>query len=388
MGRHRHHDVSSHSDSDEDSRVDKREIHYKERRRHRETTGEPRRSGEEKNLSERKMESSKSRSHRKTKGSGSKRDVKKEARESRRARRESNKSERKEREESRKKQESEARKVRKEERKARNAIREAKKSERKTQKELMKQQAESREIENQERKSKKENGKLRFDFGSEIEREIEKALDFPVCIKVTHGGFWMTNTNGMHYATNDNTCDRNSVILSKDCLLYVYKLALRHLLLSMKALTPDDIDPANLVPHIKVRKNKDDPFSNHATMQHKRYVICEDQISVKNDFMIVEIDAKKDLHFTMIHSRGLGRRVDLMDCFKKVLRLLNTHPELIDKYINLEYFGAHCHDFWYEDSKDNYPLNVEAPPEYVSKRTIDTYDQLRVSAAGSIIRAG
>lgn len=382
MGRHRHH-TSSQSDSEEDSNNNKREIHYRERRHHRQTHNNSSQPKEEMQVqtqtSKNRPESSKSRNHRKTTGSGSKRNVKKEARESRRAIRESKKSERNEREQSRK-EDREAREARKAERRARKAEREAIKAEKKS-----KNESRTRETESQEkkRKSTNENNKLKFNLGT----EIEKALDFPVCIKITHAGFWMTNSNGMHYATNDDTCDRNSVMLSKDCLLYVYKLALRHLLLSMKAISPDDIDQANLVPHIKVRKNKDDPFSNHAIIQNKRYIICEEQVSAKNDFMIVEVDSKKDLHCTMIYCKGLGRRVDLMDCFKKVLQLLNTYPELIDKYVNLEYFGAHCHDFWYEDSKENYPHNVEAPAGYASQRTIDNYDQIKVSAAGSILRA-
>lgn len=223
--------------------------------------------------------------------------------------------------------------------------------------------------------------KLQFDLGP----TIDQALDLPVLVQVNHSGFWLTNDNGIHYATQDEKCDRNSVMLSKDCLLYIYKLALRHLLLSMKAIIPDDIDSANLVPHIRVRKDSTDPFSKHNAIQNKKYIITEEQVSIKKDFMILEIDSKKDLHCTLIYCKKLGERVDLMDCFKKVLKVLNTYPELIDKYFRLEYFGSNCHDFWYDDSESNYPFNVEAPPAYIPKKPSNPQDNVKVSAAGSII---
>ena len=90
-------------------------------------------------------------------------------------------------------------------------------------------------------------------------------------------------------------CDKNSIMLKNDCLFYIYKLALRHLLLSMKVITPKQIDAANLVPHIKVRENKNDSFSKYKIMQDKKYVISDKEVSVKKDFITLEVDRDNDL---------------------------------------------------------------------------------------------
>ncbi len=84
-------------------------------------------------------------------------------------------------------------------------------------------------------------------FGTFLKLDVESELDLPVCLQVEYDGFWTTN------------CNRNSVILKPNSLLYVYKLAFRHLLLSMNVITPHDIDSQNLVPHIVVRKSNTDP---------------------------------------------------------------------------------------------------------------------------------
>lgn len=94
-------------------------------------------------------------------------------------------------------------------------------------------------------------------------KAIANAPSLPVFFQFSHQGFWITDKNGQHVPTTDKKCNRNSVMLRNDCLLYVYKLALRHFLLSIKAVQPNQIDPANLVPHTVVRKNSNDPFSKY-----------------------------------------------------------------------------------------------------------------------------
>lgn len=68
---------------------------------------------------------------------------------------------------------------------------------------------------------------------------IPAGRDFPVVVEVKHSGFWMTSLSGVHMSTNEVNCKNNSVMLTPDCLLYVYKLALRHLLLSTKVIATD-----------------------------------------------------------------------------------------------------------------------------------------------------
>src|SRR5437868_15386110 len=89
-----------------------------------------------------------------------------------------------------------------------------------------------------------------------LDNEVNKKPDLPILVEITHCGFWITDNSGTHITTTNQQCDRNSVMLSHNCLLYIYKIALRHLLLSTKIITPQDIDPANLIPHVKVRNNK------------------------------------------------------------------------------------------------------------------------------------
>jgi hypothetical protein len=155
----------------------------------------------------------------------------------------------------------------------------------------------------------------------------------------------------------------------------------------MKVISPSDIDGANLIPHIKVRNNKNDPFSKHKEVQHKKYIINEDQISAKKDFLIVEVDSKKDLHCTMIYCKKIGAKVDLFDCFKKIIKVLNTYPELIIQYAELPYFGQECINFWHNDAPENYPFNVKLPDGYTTKSdTVPNYDNIKTTLGGSILQ--
>jgi hypothetical protein len=214
---------------------------------------------------------------------------------------------------------------------------------------------------------------------------ICEAKDFPICVQIKHWGYWMTDANGYHYGTTDKTCERNSIRLTDDCLLYVYKIALRHLLLSMKIISPHEIDAGNLVPHIKVRNNKDDAFSKYDIIQEQKYIIGIDKLSAKNDFLIMELDAVKDLHFTLIYSKKIGKKINLIDALKKVIKVLNTYPELVNQYSNLTYFGNNCHDFWYNDATENYPFNINPPEDYKSETNLIDIGSIKISPAGSIL---
>lgn len=214
---------------------------------------------------------------------------------------------------------------------------------------------------------------------------------FPLYVEFKHRGFWITNSEGIHEPTLDEQCNRNSVMLANDCLLYVYKLALRLFvyasidkeLLSMKVITPYDIDPANLVPHVMVRKNPIDPFSKYKNIQGERFIITEAMISVKSDFMIVELDEKRDLHMTLIYSKKIKIRVNLIEAFKHVLQILNSYPQLIQEYASLPYFGQNATEYWYENP-NSFPSQINVPAGYVPKPKLIRIPS-NVSAAGTIL---
>ena len=209
-------------------------------------------------------------------------------------------------------------------------------------------------------------------------------MHFPICIETKHRGFWITNSNGIHVSTTDIKCDRNSVMFTNDCLLYIYKLALRHFLLSMKIINPSDIDAANLVPHMVIRKNNLDPFSKYDEIQNKKYVITDSMISVRNDFMLIEIDEQKDLHFTLIYKKKIKEKINLLKALKTVIAVLNEYPNLINEYGQLSYFGQDAINYWY-DVPESYPFNIIPPANYERKVTSETiYPE--TTSAGSIIR--
>lgn len=220
-----------------------------------------------------------------------------------------------------------------------------------------------------------------------INQKLQSSLDLPVCIEVVHSGFWITDNSGVHKSTLDETCDRNSIMLTSESLLYVYKVALRHYLLSLHVISPCNIDPANLIPHIKVRDNKNDSFSKYKLMQNKRYIIDVNKLSARKDFLTIELDEVKDLHCTLIYSKKIGDKIDLIAAFKTIIRLLNSFPNLIDEYKKLDYFGQMNINYWYENS-DKYPFNIQLPVDYVPPEEEDDnsfFDSLKLSAAGSIL---
>ena len=233
--------------------------------------------------------------------------------------------------------------------------------------------------------SRGRNNKDSYDISyPRIFNEIINYKSLPICAALTHSGFWTTDREGNHIASSDKNCNRNSVMLSPGCLFYVYKIAFRHLLLSMKIIEPSDIDPANLVPHIVIRKNKDDPFGNmkYDQIQNEKFLISETDLSVKSDFIIMELDKKRDLHMTLIYSKGIKRKIDLVEAFGNVIKLLNRNHNLIYLYSGLNNFGAAEIDYWYETG-NLYPNNVIIPDDYV--KVVKETPVITVTAAGSVI---
>ena len=212
---------------------------------------------------------------------------------------------------------------------------------------------------------------------------VRQARDLPLLVTIQHEGFWITDKNGRHSSTEDETCDRNSVMLAPNCLLYVYKVALRHLLLSMGVITPKDIDPANLVPHVKVRRDNKDAFSNYGTMQGKKFKIIEESLSSRKDFLTIELDEQRDLHCTMIYSKKIGERVDLIDAFKTVIRVLNAYPDFIRSYAMIPNFGQDYVEWWFENK--HYPDDIIPPPDFKREVPQENFDNIVTTLAGSIV---
>lgn len=187
---------------------------------------------------------------------------------------------------------------------------------------------------------------------------------FPIQVTVKHNGFWVTDDQGVHQAINDIACAKNSVILDPGSMLYVYKLAFRHLLLSMGIICPRDIDSQNLVPHIAIRKNKNGSLTNYSTIQGRKFTINPGDVTVRNDFILLELDRAQDLHMTLIYKKGIGKQIDLMACFRLIIHILALYPELMQSYANLSYFGngttqsgkSHA-NYWYE-TPDSFPFKI------------------------------
>lgn len=215
-----------------------------------------------------------------------------------------------------------------------------------------------------------------------LNTQPDTRLSLPVCVKLSYSGFWVTNTHGFHISVNDESCTRNSVMLNNDCLLYVYKLALRHYLLSQKIITPHDIDAQNLVPHVVVRKSPSDTQSKYKSANGEIFIIDEIALSVKNDFLLIELDVQRDLHMTLIFSKKIKNKCNLVNALRTVIGNLNEHPELIEKYSSLEYFGLAEIDYWY-NTPESYPLDVNKPLDY--QPLVITKIMPLVSAAGSIL---
>lgn len=210
---------------------------------------------------------------------------------------------------------------------------------------------------------------------------MAKQYDLPVGFTFNHCGYWITE-DGVHKGVDDSNVDRNAVMVDTSCLLYVYKLALRHYLLSRGIIKPSDIDAQNLVPHVVVRKNKHDRFSQYQKIQGRNFIVKEADISIRSDFMLIELDKEKDLHFTLIWSKKIRTKIDLLEAFKYVLRVLNDHPEMIEQYQALNDFGIGEIEHWYETG-DQYPYNLQAAKGEIKEEV--NIELPERTAAGSIL---
>ena len=210
----------------------------------------------------------------------------------------------------------------------------------------------------------------------------------PIYAKVTHKGHWVTDeSTKLHMGTMDEKCNRNSVMLTNDCLLYKLKLAIRHRFICLGLIEPHDIDPQNLVPHIVVRKSPGDSNSQFHPIQGEVFKIDEADLSVKSQFLLIELDRTRDLHMTMIFSKGLKQRCDMVVEFKEMLAMLldPKYQHLLQEYADLPYFGQDAVSYW-KETKDQYPMNVTPPPDWkpTPKKGLDL-SGVRLSAIGSVL---
>lgn len=217
----------------------------------------------------------------------------------------------------------------------------------------------------------------------EVQRAIGGAPWLPVQVEFRHLGFWITNSEGRHLSTDDPACGRNSVMLAPNCLLAIYKVALRHYLLSLGIISPQEIDNQNLIPHVVVRKNEKDSKSSFHSVQGEKFLIMAEDLSSKSDFLIAELDRVRDLHITLFYSKGIKKRVDLLESFKKVLQILNTYPELIGKYAALEGYGEKEIEYWFRNV-ESYPFQINRPSDWSPVKP-PPKKEYRVSSAGSLL---
>lgn len=206
---------------------------------------------------------------------------------------------------------------------------------------------------------------------------------FPLEIDVSHRGFWIT-TDGKHLALDDASCrTRNSVLLDSTCLLYVWKLALRHFLITQEWIDERDLDAQNLVPHIKIRPDANAGSAGYQDIK-QTFRLNESNFSAKKDFLTIELDQKRDWHFTLIYSKGLGRKHDLLEAFRQVMKVLHSNEQLIPQYSALPYFGKDAALYW-SQSKSLYPHNVVPPTDFVASGPIPLKKSKHVSPSGIIL---
>jgi hypothetical protein len=211
----------------------------------------------------------------------------------------------------------------------------------------------------------------------------------PLYVKVTHKGFWVTDeSTKLHVGTMNEKCERNSIMLTNDCILYKLKIAIRHRFICKGLIEPYEIDPQNLVPHIVVRKSPGDSSSQFKAIQGEYFKIDECDLSVKSQFLLIELDKTRGLHMTMIFSKGLKKECpDLIGEFKDMLAMLldpkNQH--LLQEYADLPYFAQDAVGYW-KETADQYPLNVTPPADWKpsTKKVIDV-SALNLSPIGSVI---
>jgi len=211
-----------------------------------------------------------------------------------------------------------------------------------------------------------------------------KGNELKLEVKVMHDGFWITPEMDKHVGTQDQNCDRNSVLLNPKCLLYIYKLALRHYLFTYGVISEDDMDAPNLVPHVKVRKDKRDSFSRYTSIQGRVFHLDEQSLSAKRDFLTIELDTRQDLHCTMIYAKQIGKRNDTIASFKQVVSLLHQKPNLIEQYASLPNFGQGAISYWIE-TVAKYPNNVVPPKDYKPQKVQIQKTATKVSLAGVIL---
>lgn len=203
-----------------------------------------------------------------------------------------------------------------------------------------------------------------LDLPEDINSKLVGLNAFPMAVTIADLGFWTTDNNGIHKPNADVSVKSNSVMFSSDCELYVCKLALRHFLLSKKIIPPF-IDPGNLVSHMVVRSDRNRGFADYSAMKGKTVTVTTSMLTAKNDFLMVELNRNTtpDLHTTLIFSKGIGKKVDLIAAFETVVKILRAYPILIEQYKSLPYFGQSAIKYWH-DTGDLYPFNVIQPESY------------------------
>lgn len=86
--------------------------------------------------------------------------------------------------------------------------------------------------------------------------------------------------------------------------------------------------------------------------------------SINSNFILIELDEKRDLHIILIYSKKIKNRVNLVESLKYVIQMLNAYPQPIQEYINLPCFGQKTIEYWYETS-DSYLFKIRVPENYI-----------------------
>ena len=187
---------------------------------------------------------------------------------------------------------------------------------------------------------------------------------------VQHTGFWIT-VHGKHKATDDYKCERNSVMLDSKTKAYQLKLRVRHYLLSEQQMTQSDVDEQNLVPHIQIRKkNAMRTDFEYKAIQGAEYVIDRDAVFIGPDCIMLVLDHKRKIHYSLIYKDGISGRVDLLAVVVKVWNdMEDASPQSSAEYAALPNFGGDTNVLQYWSEPGSYQAQRITPPsDYVPRQ--------------------
>jgi len=201
----------------------------------------------------------------------------------------------------------------------------------------------------------------------DVYKNIDTQESFPCVVKVQDVGWWTTNETGDHVPSTDDFVKSNCRMLTGG--LRILKMEVQRLLVCAGLLHPN-VDAQNLISHMVVRSANNRGYKNYSELQNKDIEITHSMLSAKRDFLILEVNKQTDLHTTLVYSKGIGDKIDLIKVFEFVLKLQRAYPQLQKEIEALPLCNKNIPHYWYE-TRNQYPFNTTPPENYIPAPPID-----------------